>query len=564
MANKTFAAFGLIRSLIGKRIPTQRFRLSVAFALMLVSCGFFFATPLLITEIIDNAARSRDLPLILFYSACIILAGAADFICWTAYWSLSITASEKIFLGLREELFSGILRKRLDFFSRHLSGDILTRLAGDLDAVGTFFRDTALKAAGFLIASVLLTGCLIAWNWRLGLVFLAGILPLQICIRRAHEPVSEKFRQARQALTSQNDALLDLLSGFREIRFFQQDERAAQRFAAAADRCTEKNITGLKRLNWTSIGMQFFSAVLVRLLPFTIGALLICSGTGDITVGMLIAYYIITFRIATLVTFVFQAVVSSAQVLPSAQRLAEIRDFPEELAPADPTLEDVPERTDIEFRSVSFAYPQSRTIFSGLNFRLETGEKVAVMGHSGSGKSTLAQLLIRFLRPAGGEILFGGKNIEEFPMSFYLSYFAYVGQETHLFRQSFRDNIAMGWYGVPLERIREVAGLVRMSEAIEKLPRGYDSVFGEESLNLSGGQKQRLALARALIRDPHILVLDEFTSGLDPETEKEILDDLFLIFRAQTIVCITHKQAVADRFDRVFYMPAIDEQAAEA
>ncbi len=118
--------------------------------------------------------------------------------------------------------------------------------------------------------------------------------------------------------------------------------------------------------------------------------------------------------------------------------------------------------------------------------------------------------------------------------------------------------------GEPQLPFREVAGLVRMSEAIEKLPRGYDSVFGEESLNLSGGQKQRLALARALIRDPHILVLDEFTSGLDPETEKEILDDLFLIFRAQTIVCITHKQAVADRFDRVFYMPAIDEQAAEA
>ncbi len=108
----------------------------------------------------------------------------------------------------------------------------------------------------------------------------------------------------------------------------------------------------------------------------------------------------------------------------------------------------------------------------------------------------------------------------------------------------------MGWYGVPMDRIREAASLVRMNEVIERLPRQYETVYAEEGTNLSGGQKQRIALARALIRDPHILVLDEFTSGLDPQVEKEILDDLFVVFEKQTIICITHKQSVADRFQR--------------
>lgn len=246
--------------------------------------------------------------------------------------------------------------------------------------------------------------------------------------------------------------------------------------------------------------------------------------------------------------------VASAQVLPSINRIEEMLEFPEISGEEEMSLEDVPPVSDIEFKDVSFAYSPTRDVLNNLKLAIAPGEKVAIMGPSGSGKSTIVQLLLRFLKPTHGSILFGAKDISSYPLAFYLSYFAYVRQETHLFRQTIRENISMGWYGVPLKDIRRVAALVRMDEVIEKLPQGYDTVFGQDGLNLSGGQKQRLALARALVRDPAILVLDEFTAGLDRQVEEEILEDLFRVFQHQTIICITHNKNVAERFDRIIHL----------
>ncbi len=560
--NKVLPAAALYRAILGGLCRDQFSKLALACVLLILSSICALAAPLFIKEIIDRAVPALDFALVLYYSFWTILLNTAGFIFWGLHYDYSITASENIFLRLRKKIFSGIMRKRLDFFSSHLSGDILTRMMGDMDIVSAFFRDAVLRALALSLTSLLLIAGLVALNWQMGTVFLLGLPLLIVYIKKVYEPVSARFRKTRDALTCQNDTLLDLLGGIREIRFFQQNERAAARFSEDTRKYTDMNIKSLLRFNWVYLGMDFLSET-VRLLPFIIGALLLCRGTEGITVGLLMAYYIIFFRVATQVSIVFQCVISSAQALPSLQRLKEVVDFPEEEQGAELGIDDVPERTDIEFRSVSFSYPHSGEIFEGLNFQVAPGEKVAVMGASGSGKSTLAKLLVRFLKPSGGEIFFGGKKVEDYPLSFYLSYFAYVGQDTHLFRESFRDNISMGWYGVPVDRIREVAQLAGINEFIEKLSRGYDTIFGEGGLNLSGGQKQRVALARALIRDPQVLVLDEFTSGLDPATEKEVLDDIFRVFKDQTIVCITHKQSVAARFDRVFRIPGQNAAAAD-
>jgi ATP-binding cassette subfamily B protein len=190
-------------------------------------------------------------------------------------------------------------------------------------------------------------------------------------------------------------------------------------------------------------------------------------------------------------------------------------------------------------------------VLEGFSLRIEPGEKVAITGPSGAGKSTLVRLLLRFLLPSSGELLFGDRPVQDYDLGFYCTFFGYVSQSTHLFGLPIGENIAMGWYGVPEERIREVAGLVRLDPVIRRLPEGYDTVIGSGGTRLSGGQEQRLALARALVREPEVLVLDEFTSGLDREVEDAILDDLFRVFADQSILCITHSESVAARFDRV-------------
>jgi ABC-type bacteriocin/lantibiotic exporter with double-glycine peptidase domain len=157
-------------------------------------------------------------------------------------------------------------------------------------------------------------------------------------------------------------------------------------------------------------------------------------------------------------------------------------------------------------------------------------------------------MLIRFLEPSEGEILLGGKNIKDYYMGSMLKYFAYASQSPHLFKISVKENITMGWDHIPLEKIQRAAEIVRINEIIDTLPDKFDTVIGEGGKDLSGGQKQRIILARALIRDPEILLLDEFTSALDKIVENDIVDNILKIFQKQTIICITHSKEVANKF----------------
>ncbi|MBF0529709.1 MAG: ATP-binding cassette domain-containing protein, partial [Deltaproteobacteria bacterium] len=204
------------------------------------------------------------------------------------------------------------------------------------------------------------------------------------------------------------------------------------------------------------------------------------------------------------------------------------------------------ETARIEFRDVCFSYDPAKPVLTDFSLIIDPGEKVALMGPSGTGKSTIIDLLIRQIKPDQGEILFDSRPIHEYLLPMYLLNFACVRQKPYIFKTSIRENIASGWYGAPLDVIIDIAKRVRLHETILSLPYGYDTVIGAHGLEMSGGQLQRLALARALVRDPAILLLDEFTSALDRGTEEEILNDLLQNFQKQTILCVTHSPAVAN------------------
>lgn len=539
--------------LLADPIRAQKKPLLAASLFIAISTLGSFLGPFFIKVMIDTAIPKKDTILLLYLSGALVLTFVIAYLCWITHVYYSIKASEKVFLEFRQRLFEGILHKERSFFEKFRSGDIITRITGDLESISVFFNQTVLRTMAIALFAFLLVIGLLIWNWKLGVIFVASLPALYAYARWNYRSIAEKYRLSREKLTAQNDFIVDAVEGIREVRFFQQASGMAARFFKASSDYAEANISNLTVTNLTSQGLELLGLI-VRVLPFIIGGVIICRGSPDITTGMLIAYFMIFFRLSVQVFLIFQSMVVAAQVLPSINRIEEMLKFPEVGKDEEIGLEDVPHAAGIEFRQVSFAYLPGKMVLNGFDLTVSPGEKIAIMGPSGSGKSTLAQLLLRFLKPTQGSILFGERDITSYPLPFYLSYFAYVRQETHLFHQSVRENIAMGWYGVPIEDIRRVASLVRMDEAIERLPDGYETVFGRDGINFSGGQKQRIALARAVVRDPEILVLDEFTSGLDRQVEQEILDDLFRIFRSQTIICITHKRSVADRFDRIIHL----------
>lgn len=268
------------------------------------------------------------------------------------------------------------------------------------------------------------------------------------------------------------------------------------------------------------------------------------------TIGLSIFILVLIVSLCDNVASITLGISMFSRIAPSLRFIGDILAYPEERPPATFTLDETPDSFRIEFRNPGFAY---RPVIKDFSLVVEPGEKVAIRGASGSGKSTLANLLLRFLAPTEGEIRFGDRPITGYPLPLYLSYFSYVDQNVYLFNTSLRENITMGWYNVPMDKLQEVLRLVRLDPMVEQLPETYDTLIRENGRNVSGGQRQRMALARALIREPAVLVLDEFTSALDREVEGLILDDLFTIFKHQTVLCITHADHVARRFDRMVH-----------
>jgi len=531
-------------------IIAQKKLLIASFLLTACSSAVILLGPYLIKQIIDRVLPAKDIRLLGYYVIALVGSYSVAFLIWCLQTRFSIKASENIFCKLRLKLIDSIMHKPVKFFNEYASGDLVTRFANDLEYISTFFYENLIRSLAFGLFSLILIVVLIAWNWQLGILSLITIPLLLIYVSKTHNPIAERSGFARRKLAEQNDSLLDILAGYREIRFFKQEKRLLSLFKKSADDYTEAAIRANTFMEFTRIGIDILG-MLISFLPFIIGGLLVCLGNSSITAGLLIAYYQILTILTGQVLFIFMGITKLAQVLPVLERIKEITDYPVELEVGEMGLSDIPKSSEISFQNVSFAYPSGKNVFTDFNLIVRPKEKVAIMGPSGSGKSTLSLLFLRFLKPTSGKILFGGKDIQDYTLSFYLSFFSYMSQDTFLFKQSVAENISLGWYNVPLENIKAITKMVRMDKFIENLPDKYQSVVGQNGLSFSGGQKQRLALARALIRDPEILVLDEFTSALDRDVEQEILKDLLNVFQNQTIICITHSLTVAEKFDRI-------------
>lgn len=552
-AQSVTALFRLLWNVLHDSLRQRRSQFLCAYVIYLIGWIAILGQPYFISLLLDQALATQSLPLFFRYAGAFFLCVMVHLSCGFSRSIIAAPAVEGIFLELRTRLISTILNKPAEFHGRHETGDLLTRISNDTETLSLFFYERILWIPASLLVIIGCTAFLLAWNHTLGLFTLLSLPCYAVLLITARGPLTRAAVRARRKLSEQNNVLLDLLAGVHDIRFFQQAQPSTRRFRAAAENFTRANVRAVRINDWAIVGNGVFSDI-VSFMPFLLGGWLICLHIGTLTVGTLVAYNIYLVNIMAALAQLLTGVTSLARTEPLFRRIQEILAEPEEPRPTAQEIEGAPNHLRIEFRDVSYHHTGGKPVLESFNLVIEPGERIALMGPSGSGKSTLLNMLARQIAPIRGEILLGDRDIAAYSMAMYLNYFAYMTQHPHLFRLSIGENIAMGWYHIPQDVIIDAARRVHLHEAVEALPDGYDTIIGDRGQGLSGGQKQQLLLARALVHEATILLLDEFTSALDHETEEKILDTLFELFPTITILCATHSEAVARRFAKVVHL----------
>jgi ATP-binding cassette subfamily B protein len=525
-------------------------RFSVAYLMALGSIGASFCAPWFLSAMLDTALPNGDTGLFYRYAAAIIISLAVFFFFSLLKTIFLTKASERIFCSLRTRLVATLLKKPMRFYSKFDTGDLITRVSNDTEHLSLLVFDYVYASLYGLTLIFLFVALMLVWEWRMGLYTALSLPCYLLLLYFMQKPLCMAANMAREKFSLQNDTMLDILAGVKEIRFYQQFQSTNRRFSDAANLFTTANIRSVLIGECAFNSLELF-ARLIAMFPFLLGGYWICHRSTSISIGTLIAYNLYMTYIASSLEVVNVGLTKLTQAAPLITRIQEVIAFKEEVADESNNTGDSPDSTRLEFRDVCLSHDGNKKVLKDFCLAIEPGEKVAIMGPSGSGKSTLIDLLTRQLRADSGQVLFGGQPVSDYSLPLYLMHFGYVRQHPYLFRTTARENIATGWYDIPLDVIIAAAERVRIHDTIIGLPNGYDTIIGRDGIELSGGQQQRIALARALVRDPAILLLDEFTSALDRATEEEILDDLFTSVHEQTIICVTHSPSVASRFDRI-------------
>ncbi|GAB3373373.1 ABC transporter ATP-binding protein [Massilia agri] len=528
-------------------------QLLLGFLLMVGSTGAHMIPPYLTKPLMDNVlipyqnGQEINTSLIYLYMGGLL---GASLLAWALGWGKTYVlalASERISADLRSTTYEHLLRLSLEFFGGKRTGDLMSRIGSGSDRISVFL---SLHLLDFLsdVLLIIMTGVILfSMNPWLALVTLVPLPFIAWMIHVVRDRLRTGFEKIDRVWGEVTNVLADTIPGIRVVKAFAQEKREARRFREA----NKHNLAVNDKLNkvWS-----LFSPTVSLLTE--IGLLVIwCFGIwqvsrGDITVGTLSAFIAYSGRFYVKLDSMSRIVSVTQKSASAAKRIFDILDHVSSVPdPANPVKVDKVQG-NIELREVGFRYG-NRAVNRGISLKIRAGEMVGLVGHSGSGKSTLVNLICRFYDVAEGAILLDGTDIRSFAVSDYRRNIGLVLQEPFLFFGTIAENIAYGKPGATREEIIAAARAAHAHEFILRLPQGYDSMVGERGQGLSGGERQRISIARALLIDPPILILDEATSSVDSETEKEIQKALDNLVQGRTTIAIAHRLSTLHRADRL-------------
>ena len=485
----------------------------------------------------------------------LLLAGlfGAALLAWGLGWArtyILALVSERICADLRTGTYEHLLKLSLEYFGGKRTGDLMARIGSETDRISVFLSLHLLDFATDVLMIVMIAAILFSIEPWLALATLFPLPVIAWMIHAVRDRLRTGFEKIDRVWSEVTNVLADTIPGIRVVKAFAQEKREADRFREA----NRHNLAVNDRLNKT---WALFSPTVT--LMTEIGLLVVWGfgiwqiARGEITVGVLTAFLAYISRFYTRLDSMSRIVSVTQKAAAGAKRIFDILDHVSSVPePANPLrLEAVQGR--IEVRNAGFRYG-NRAVIQDLNLAIEPGEMIGLVGHSGSGKSTLVNLICRFYDVAEGSIRLDGVDIRSLAVADFRRQIGLVLQEPFLFFGTIAENIAYGKPHATREEIVAAARAAHAHEFILRLPQGYDSIVGERGQGLSGGERQRISIARALLIDPKILILDEATSSVDTETEKEIQKALDNLVRGRTTIAIAHRLSTLRRADRLVVM----------
>lgn len=528
------------------------------FLLLMASIGAGLVPPYLVgpltEEVLIPVSEHQPVPDYLAVYYLTLLFGAA-LVAWLLSWARNYVlarASEQISADLRNESYAHLQKLSLEFFGGQRTGDLIARISSDTDRICSFLSVDALEfvADGVMMA---LTACILLWiDPMLAVVTLAPLFPIAWLVQRVRSRVRHGYARGMTAWSDMVSVLADTIPGIRVVKAFAQEQREVDRFRRSNDLVLDLN-------NRVGRVWAFFIATV----PFlTECGVLIVYGMGiwlvmhhDLKVGVVFQFVMYIGKFYVRFESMSRIMASAQRAAASAHRIFDILDripsVPEPIRPIDPgTLQG-----EIELRDVRFRYGK-REVIHGINLKVAPGEMIGLVGPSGAGKSTLVNLVCRFYDVGEGSILVDGTDIRSYPVEAYRRNIGIVLQEPFLFFGTIAENIAYGKPDATREEIVAAARAAYAHEFILRLPDGYDSLVGERGQALSGGERQRISIARALLTNPRILILDEATSSVDTETELQIQAALDTLVQGRTTLAIAHRLSTLRKANRLVVVEA--------
>jgi ATP-binding cassette subfamily B protein/subfamily B ATP-binding cassette protein MsbA len=457
----------------------------------------------------------------------------------------------RVMLSLRQSLFERLLHLPLPKLWEMKTGGILSRLTGDVDTTTGLLQMAIMSPAISIIRLVIAVALLLTLNWRLALTALAimpGVMLMSFAFSRRIRPI---YRSVRKDVEQIDGRVGETFSGIRVVRAFGREMRELLDYILGRHTVLRKELFAHRRemILWTSWGL-LLGAVSVVIVWYG-GYLNIVGGAS---IGDIMAFQWYTFLLLNPVWNIVNSFSELQRSLAAMERVFEVLAM-EGDKPDSPDACDAPHVVhEIQFENVEFEYREGQPVVRDFNLVVPGGSVVALVGRSGAGKTTVTDLVARFHDPTRGRILLNGSDIRDFHLRTYRDLLAIVQQDVFLFDGSVRDNIAYGRHHAPDAEIEDAARRANAHEFIVKLPEQYEAFIGERGVKLSGGQQQRLAIARAILAKPQILILDEATSNLDTESEQLIQSSMATLLAGRTTFVIAHRLSTIRRADLILSM----------